>query len=70
MTPETIRLEALKLAIPRDIANPDVDKVIDRARAYERYIVGEGQAKAPSHQPMTLPAHKPGHTGHGQPRHR
>jgi hypothetical protein len=65
---QQIRLEALKLAIPPGIANPDMDLVMDRARRYERYVAGEGQAKpAPSPQPAP-PAHKPGHSG--QTRHR
>lgn len=64
MTPEQqIRLEALKLAIPRDLANPDAAKVIERAKAYEAFVAGAGHAKAPAQQPVQQPPHKPGHTG-------
>jgi len=71
MTPaQTIRLEALRLAITRDIANPDVGIILERARRYETFIAGEGHAvTAPSHQPAQT-AHKPGHSGSHQHRHR
>jgi hypothetical protein len=41
MTAEQIRLEALKLAIPQGISNPDTKLILDRAREYETFIVGE-----------------------------
>lgn len=71
MTPDQqIRLEALKLAIPQGLMNPDAALIIERAKAFERYVSGEGQAaKAPSQQPAPI-AQKPGHSGHNQPRHR
>ena len=67
MTSQDIRLECLKLAMPRDIANPDVTKILERAKAFEAFVVGAGHAeKAPAQQPMQLP-HKPGQAQ--QPRH-
>lgn len=69
MDVSTIRLECLRMAIPKDIASPDVALILTRAKAYEAYIIGVGQAQvAPTQQPMTLPQ-KPGHTGNSQSRH-
>lgn len=42
MTPEQIRLEALRLAIVDDkITVPDVNLILSRARSYEAFIVGD-----------------------------
>lgn len=46
MTPQEIRLECLRLAVPRDIANPDTHVIVQRAKVYELFVVGEGQAQA------------------------
>lgn len=48
MTEHDYRLECLRLAIPRDLANPDVSKIIERAKAFEAYVKGDGYAQAPS----------------------
>jgi hypothetical protein len=64
-----IRLECLKLAQPRDIANPDIEQILERAKRYEAFVSGDGHAdKAPSQQPQQAPQ-KPGHSGQGQSRH-
>lgn len=41
MSPEQIRLEALKLAVPQGLTNPDTKLILDRAAKYEEFIVGE-----------------------------
>lgn len=51
MTENDYRLECLKLAIPKDLANPDVNKIIERAKAFEAYVKGDGYATAPSDSP-------------------
>jgi len=67
MNSQEIRLECLKLAMPRDLANPDVSKILERAKAFEAYVNGAGHAeKAPAQQPLHLP-HKSGQAH--QPRH-
>ena len=44
MTPDQIRIEALRLSDPK-LSNPDVDLWIDRAKKLEAYISsGEGQS--------------------------
>lgn len=69
MTDAEIRLECLRLAVPRDIANPDVALILDKAKAFERYVMGEGHAvKAPSEKTLIMPAHKPGHGPSSGPR--
>lgn len=50
MTDQEIRLDILKMVTPRDIANPDVAMILDRARAYEAYVMGAGQAAKPPQQ--------------------
>lgn len=64
MTPDEIRLECLKLSVPRDIANPDTETVLQRAKAFEAYVIGDGQGqKPPSDKPTLSLAPK---TGQGQ----
>jgi hypothetical protein len=47
VTPEQIRLEALRLAIPdTKILTPDTKLILARAREYEEYIVGDTQQPA------------------------
>lgn len=41
-----IRLECLRLSKP-DVSMPDVDVWIDRAKALEAYVSGEGQGQEP-----------------------
>jgi hypothetical protein len=55
MSPQEIRLEILKLLRLPDFANPDVSKVIDRAKALEAYVSGAGQAQTPPRETVTLP---------------
>lgn len=43
-----IRIEALKLAHRSDLKTVDV---IDRASAYEQYIIGSGQTEKPDNRP-------------------
>lgn len=60
MTENDYRLECLRLAIPKDLANPDVTKIIDRAKAFEQYVKGDGYAaQAPSESPKRQ-SRKPG----------
>lgn len=48
MTPEQIRLEALRLAIVDDkITVPDVSLILARASQYEAFIVGASDKAAP-----------------------
>lgn len=54
MTPDAIRLECLKLAVPRDIANPDTEIILTRAKAFEAYVVGDGQGQKPPSDKPTL----------------
>lgn len=70
MTAQEIRLECLRLSIPRDIANPDVNLILERAKAFEAFVIGEGQAKsAPSErQTLSLPQ-KTGQPASQQTRH-
>jgi hypothetical protein len=52
MTPEQIRLEALRLAIPdTKILTPDTKLILARAAQYEAFIVGD--AKQPSRDART-----------------
>jgi hypothetical protein len=67
MTQQEIRLECLRLALPRDLANPDIELIVKRAMAFEAYVAGDGHAKAPS-QPPALSPQKSGHTGSYQSR--
>ena len=53
MTPQEIRLEILKMLRLPDIANPDVAKVVDRAKALEAYVIGAGQATSPPRETET-----------------
>jgi hypothetical protein len=47
MTPEQIRLEALRLAIPNTtILTRDDNLILERAKMYEAYIVGDTQQPA------------------------
>ena len=56
MTREEIRLEILKLLRLPDLANPDVAKAVERAKALEAYVMGAGQAIEPPRQPsLQLP---------------
>jgi hypothetical protein len=48
MSPDEIRLECLKLAVPRDIANPDTALVLERATAYATFVSGAGQLAKPA----------------------
>lgn len=42
MTPEAVRLEALKLTAT-SVSNPDLQAWVERARVVEAYITGAGQ---------------------------
>ncbi len=68
MTEQEIRIECLRLAIPKDLSNPDNAKIVERAKVFEAYVVGDGHAKAPS---LSLPVqpHKTGQGQHNGPRH-
>ncbi len=69
MSPEEIRLECLRLSVPKDLANPDVAKIVERAKALEAYVVGAGQAKeAPAKQPTLSLPQKTGQPASQQPR--
>lgn len=71
MTPEEIRLECLRLSVPRDIANPDTDLILTRAKAYETYVSGKGQSSDTSAAPnkLSLPtSNKPGQPASQQTR--
>ena len=60
MTEADIRLECVRLTQPRDLANPDVPKWIERAKLIEQYVKGDGHAdKAPSDSPKRQ-SRKPG----------
>lgn len=59
MSPEQIRIEALRLALPRDVpANYDVDLYLSKARAFEAYILGP-LANQPQDVVMVQIADKP-----------
>jgi hypothetical protein len=64
MSPDEIRLECLKLAVPRDIANPDTTLVLERATAYAAYVNGAGQLAKPAPQ---MPAQNAAPQKSGQP---
>lgn len=51
MTEHDIRLECVRLTQPRDLANPDITKWIERAKLIEQYVKGDGYARAPSERP-------------------
>lgn len=42
MTANEIRLECLRLAVPRDVDNPSVSLILARAKAYEAFVIGDG----------------------------
>lgn len=58
MSPDQIRLECLRLALPKDLANPDATVVIARAKAFETYVMGEGQAKSPPQNTQPVASHQ------------
>lgn len=64
MSPDEIRLECLKLAVPRDIANPDTKLVLERATAYASFVTGAGQLAKPAPQ---MPAQSAAPQKSGQP---
>lgn len=39
----SLRLEAIRLALPRDIANPDMGMVLDRAEAIVTFVLKDEQ---------------------------
>ena len=51
MTEHDYRLECLRLALPKDLSNPDVNRIVERAKIFEAYVKGDGYAQAPSESP-------------------
>lgn len=58
MTPQEIRLEVLKLLRLPDLASPDIEKVLQRAKALEAYVMGAGHAERPLQQAHTPQPHQ------------
>lgn len=59
MTENEFRLECVRITAPKDLASPDVNKWIERAKLIEQYVKGDGYAQAPSESPKRQPR-KPG----------
>lgn len=48
MTPEQLRLECVKLAMPHGVANPDMHMVIDRASVIHEFVTRDNGKPAPA----------------------
>lgn len=62
MSPEEIRLQCLRAAIPSGISNPDTKMVLERAEAYAAFVTGrDTRTTAPVKPAPTLASKKTGY---------